>query len=339
MSVEPARLLVCAAAAALATAVLARLAPRFGWTDAPRAADAARKRQGRPVPAVGGLALLLALGCAPAAFGVGGTGVTDSASELWGRWLPAPGWSLASLALCFAVGAWDDRAPLAAGPKVLSQLLALAPLTLGAGLAHGPSAALALIVVGLLALNVLNTFDNADGALAGLCALGFAGAMPAVSAACLGFLPLNLDARRARNRASGAPSAYLGDAGAFVLAWLVLLHPRAAGVLVLPLFDLTRLALVRVRAGSRPWIGDRRHLAHRLAGRGLARPAVAALQCALAAPACAGIWLALGRGDARLAGLGALATGVSFALALRAAPARPEGGPPAVPCSPLGRPE
>ena len=315
---------------ACATAILARLAPRLGWTDDPRAAGAARKRQRRPVPAVGGAAILLALALSPL------TPWQPLGEELWGRWLPSAPWCLASLLLVFAAGTWDDRAPLGPGRKVVAELVALAPLAAGAGLEHGAAGALALIGAGLVALNLLNTFDNADGALGSLCALGFAGVAPLVSAACLGFLPLNLDAERARNRASGAPSAYLGDAGAFVLAFLVVLAPRGAGLLVLPALDLSRLALVRWRSGSRPWIGDRRHLAHRLEARGLPRPLVAATQCALAWPACALVARALAVRDARLALVGVLATAALYALVLRVVPAAPSR---AVPCPSQGGPE
>jgi UDP-N-acetylmuramyl pentapeptide phosphotransferase/UDP-N-acetylglucosamine-1-phosphate transferase len=309
-------------ASAAATWILARLAPRLGWTDAPRGAEAGRKRQLRPVPAVGGAAILLALVAA------GARPWVPAGDELWGRWLPAPSWCFASLLLVFAAGTWDDRVALGPGRKACAQVLALAPLALGAGLEHGPTGALTLLVAGLVALNLLNTFDNADGALAGLCALGFAGPLSFASAACLGFLPFNLDAGRTRNRASGAPSAYLGDSGAFVLAFLVLLAPRSAGVLVLPALDLARLALVRWRSGSRPWIGDRRHLAHRLEARGLPRPVVAATLCLLAAPACVLVALTLGGGDPRMAILGMVLSTALFALALRLAPALPAAAPP-----------
>jgi len=328
MSAElAARVALAVLVSAGATGLFAWIAPRLGWTDAPRAADAERKRQLRPVPAVGGAAILVGLVAARA------TPWKPAGDELWARWLPAPGWCLAALALVFAAGTWDDRAGLGPGRKAGAQALALAPLVLGAWLEHGASGALALLGVAFAALNLLNTFDNADGALGGLCALGFAGTSPLASAACLGFLPLNLDAGRARNRASSAPSAYLGDAGAFVLAFLVVVTPRSAGILVLPALDLARLALVRWRAGSRPWIGDRRHLAHRLEARGLPRPLVAATLCALAWPACALVARGLAAGDARLGLLGILASAVLYALVLRVAP----GGPtPALPCPSRG---
>ena len=181
-----------------------------------------------------------------------------------------------------------------------------------------PGGGLALLALGFVALNALNTFDNADGCLASLCALGFAPAAPLATAACLGFLPFNLDAARQPERR--APSAYLGDSGAFVLGFLVLVNPGAAGVLLLPLLDLLRLAVARVRAGSRPWLGDRRHLAHRLAARGLGAPAVAVVQCVIAAPACLLVARGLAHAEARLALLGCAATAAAFACALRAAP-------------------
>ncbi|HEX6883964.1 MAG TPA: hypothetical protein VF530_11330, partial [Planctomycetota bacterium] len=123
-----------------------------------------------------------------------------------------------------------------------------------------------------------------------------------------------------------------GDAGAFVLALLVVLVPAAAGILVLPGLDLARLGWVRWRAGSRPWRGDRRHLAHRLAGRGLGRSRVALVQCGLALPACLGVAAALARGAAAPAVLGGLATLVLYLLVLRLAPE--EALPARAPCPP-----
>ena len=56
-----------------------------------------------------------------------------------------------------------------------------------------------------------------------------------------------------------------------LLGALVLLVPAAWPALALPLFDLLRLSALRLARGSRPWIGDRRHLAHRLEAAGLSR--------------------------------------------------------------------
>jgi UDP-N-acetylmuramyl pentapeptide phosphotransferase/UDP-N-acetylglucosamine-1-phosphate transferase len=312
LSVVPGgEILLAALASAVLTPLLARLAARLGWTDAPRGADAARKLQRRAVPAVGGFVLLVVLG----AFDELGR----STPVLWGAWLPGERVRLVVLAAVVLVGALDDRRPLAPGPKSLAQLAALSPLAFANGNA-GLGAGLALVALGFLALNVLNTFDNADGALAGTCALGFVPFVPLASAALAGFLPWNLDAARAANRASRAPSAYLGDSGAFLLALLVLFRPECVGLLVLPFLDLARLTFVRWREGSRPWLGDRRHLAHRFLARGLARPLVALLLAGIGAPAALGVGLALGGGGHVLAESGLLCTTMLFLVALRLAP-------------------
>lgn len=302
-------LALVALASLVATGLFARLAPRVGWTDAPRGDDAARKRQRRAVPAVGGLALALVL--------LPGGALLEASPVAWGAVLPGEGVRALVLAAVLVVGALDDRRPLAPGPKSLAQLAALAPLAVAS---EHPGAGLALLALGFLALNVLNTFDNADGALALTSALGFAAVSLPVSAALLGFLPLNLDAARAANRASRAPTAYLGDAGAFLLATLVLWRPEAAGILWLPFLDLARLTWVRWRAGSRPWLGDRRHLAHRLEARGVSRPATAVLLAAIGLPAMLAVPAAsaTGRPDLCAAGLGL--TALLFGVALWRAP-------------------
>jgi len=302
-------LALVALASFVATALLARLAPRLGWIDAPRGADAARKRQRRAVPAVGGLALCLAL--------LPGESLLASSSLGWGAWLPEEGVRGFVLVAVLLVGVVDDRRPLAPGPKSLAQLAALAPLAL---VSESLAGGLTLVVLGFLALNVLNTFDNADGAAALLCALGFAPVCPPVSAALLGFLPWNLDAARAANRASRAPTAYLGDAGAFLLATLVLWRPEAAGILWLPFLDLVRLSWVRWREGSRPWLGDRRHLAHRLEARGVSRAGTALVLAALALPAMLAVPFALRTARPELLALGLTLSALLFGVALWRAP-------------------
>ncbi len=322
---EPGLIGVCLATA-LSCGLLARLARRFAWTDAPSATSAARKLQRAPVPAVGGAALLIGLALAPES--AWKPGVLAPLAQHW----PAPASLALSLAAVFAVGMLDDRLPggLAAGPKFLLQLAALSPLGIAAWSSEdsrGAALASLLVLGGLVALNALNTFDNADGALASLAATGFLFAEPAVTAACLGFLPLNLDAGRRRNRARGAPSAYLGDAGSLALGFLALATPRAWGVLWVPLLDLARLSVVRTRAGSRPWIGDRAHLAHRLAARGLSPRAVAAAQAGIAFPACLLVSLAQDSGRPAWAWAGLAASGLLFVVAvvLTEAPSPPCG--------------
>ena len=264
-----------ALAAFLAAPLCAALARRRGWLDRAEGPAAGRKLQARPVPPVGGLAVLLGLAVT--------TGV------LWlsgGHWDPEiapwvdPRAGAAALVLAFLAGAVDDVARHGVRPrtKVLLQSLAALPLALSLclhRLAEAPGepglallAALGLVAGAVLAQNLFNTFDNADGATTSLGILALAWHAPVFAGPLLGFLPWNLNAR-AREGARGTPTAYLGDAGSHLLGLLILLVPAAWPALALPLFDLARLCVRRLRVGSKPWIGDRRHLAHRLAHSGL----------------------------------------------------------------------
>ena len=310
-------------ASALTTLVLARVASRMGWGDAPAPGTAERKLQLRAVPRVGAVALLVGLAFAPA-WGDRLGPASATSRVLLGSGPLAFGMSMLAVV---AVGAWDDRRAggLAPLPKLGLQAAALAPLAVGFLLrawADGPLVGifgvLLFLGAGLLALNLTNTFDNADGAVASVAALGFAVPVPWVSAACLGFLPFNLDARLPWNRASRAPTAYLGDSGSYVIALLVLVVPGAWPVLWIPLLDLLRLSGVRLRAGSWPWIGDRRHLAHRLQARVRSPAAVAGILALLTLPGSLGSALAAGMPGALPGGLALSA--VLYAVALALAP-------------------
>ena len=304
-------LFACAVAAAVtvaATALLAALYRRADLGDgAERAADEAerrRKLQARPVPPVGGPALLLGIGAGVAVGGATWAGTGGGAL-------------LASALLAFVVGFLDDslRGGLGARVKLAGQALAGLPLALAAGAAAGgdPVAALLVLLLAVVAQNAINTFDNADGAAATLSAVALALPFPVAAAALAGFLPLNLDGRRdageERSGPRAAPSAYLGDSGTHLLGILILACPPAWPVLCLPLLDLARVAVLRVRAGVRPWIGDRRHLAHRLQVRGLSTFGVLAILIAVAAPTAV---------SGERVGLGLAATSVLFALAVLA---------------------
>jgi len=311
------RLALGFAFAFVATPWLARVALRLKWADDPRAPgldplERARKLQGRAVPTVGGWVLLVG-GLAFLLARSSGGGLASRGALGEDGWVaaftPGPGVLLAVLLGAFVVGWLDDRRGLSAGRKLAGQLAALAPLLAAPllGLSSWP-VALALVLLGLVAFNVLNTFDNADGALGTLGAAGFLLAVPQAAVSLLGFVPWNLDARR---RGGGAPTAYLGDAGAFAAGALVLATPMAWGLLWLPALDLARLSLLRWREGRAPWVGDRRHLAHRLAARGLSPLGVAGLQVGAALPALAGWLLALRAGEPERA-LGFAAGGLAL---------------------------
>ncbi len=306
------------AAALAATFVLSALAPFLGLLDpgaAGRLAERARKLQERPVARIGGLAVLLGIQIGGARFWIGGAE--------FGLAGPTAALALSALACAFAVGLADDLLPsgFRPGPKLVLQCAAGLPLGFGLAAANGTSQAwpfvLGACVASAVALNALNTFDNADGAAAGLAAFALVLPCPAAAGALLGFLPFNLDGRPVRDRrSSAAPTAYLGDSGSHLLGMLVLLTPVAWPALVLPLVDLARVACERAGAGHAPWSGDRRHLAHRFAERGLGPKRILLALVSIAAPAL--VLGARGISTARmeLVLFGALATLVLYFLAL-----------------------
>lgn len=265
------------------TGLCAALAARLGLVDRSESAPE-RKLQKSPVPRVGGLVLAGVL------FAV--------ASWTHKGNVPAP----LSAGAAFLVGLLDDLAPRGL-PRALK--FSLEALVCAAFAWEVPGSLAGSFALAALALAAANTFDNADGALASLGCLGLGAAGSMGAGLLAGFLPWNLWLRDAH----GSPKAYLGDAGSHFLAIALAGDPRSAPFLVLPALDLARLSWVRWRAGSRPWIGDRRHLAHRLQARGLRPTAVALLLAMIASPALflAPLWAAV-------------ATAVLFALALAVAP-------------------
>jgi UDP-GlcNAc:undecaprenyl-phosphate GlcNAc-1-phosphate transferase len=250
--------LALACAGWVGTGILAALAPRLCLVDR-RDSAPERKLQPSPVPRVGGI--VLALGwCA-----LSWTGV----------WQLSTPWALGA---AFAVGLADDLVPRGL-PRALKFALEAGVCALFAW--QAPGSGVFAFALAALALSAANTFDNADGALGALACAGLVAPAPWAAAILVGFLPWNLWIRTR----SGAPHAYLGDAGSHVLGLLLASDPRSAPFLLLPALDLARLAWVRFRAGSRPWVGDRRHLAHRLQARGLGSTSVVLALLAIASPA------------------------------------------------------
>ncbi len=278
---------VLGACASAATVIaLSVVASRAGLTDDPSAAPH-RKLQARPVPAVGGAGILVGL-CAIALC----TRTTLAGPGVW-----------IALLLAFALGLIDDR--IISGWRVCG---------------GEPTAALvASLLAVLVALNAFNAFDNADGAATSLGVLGLAFGSHLLAAPLLGFLPFNFLGNPLR-RGGPVPVAYLGNSGSHLLGILLLLDPVGRVALLLPVLDLLRVSLVRLAAGARPWVGDRRHLAHRLQRTGLSTPFVALVLLGIATPAV------LGAGDARTRvvesslGLGVLVTILLFGTAVRLTP-------------------
>jgi len=268
-----------AGACLVATWIATAIARRAGLVD--DASDAPdRKHHRRPVPLVGGVALA----CALAAWvGVRGVDVVGG-PVAFGLSFEARA-VLLGAAFAFATGFVDDVAPGGLSPlaKLIGQTIAGVALAGGLSVDGVPAtyaAQVACVFAAVTAQNAANTFDNADGALCGVAALGFSFASP-FAAALIAFWPFNV----LRKSGADTPRAWLGDAGSHLVGVLLLATPIAWAALVLPLADLARVIVVRVRAGHPVWRGDRRHLAHALADRGLAPVTVVLVLVALAAPA------------------------------------------------------
>ena len=285
-----------------------------------------RKLQSEPVPLVGGLALilgLLVLGSLSANLGF----------QLLGWPWPGNFASSAALFLAFAVGLLDDWLPqgLSPGRKFVGQCVAGLPLGYGmwfalSGTFDSPTLALfgfLVVSAGLAAVaqNAINTFDNANGVATGISAMAMATCSPAAAGALLGFLPFNLRAvSKSEHNKVSTPMAYLGDSGSHLLGMWILLTPLAWPVLTLPLIDLARLSVERVRSGRSPFRGDRQHLAHLLAARGLSDHSVLSILAGIAAPSILlGTYgLRAGRFDWLLIGVGAtLCAYFTFLLVIR----------------------
>ena len=314
-----------------ATWTLARLAPRLGWGDA---GDGVRKLQVTPLAPVGGVAVAVAVVIA-----------TVQTEAIWGvryAWgdpysvLGVAVWPVGALGAALLVGLVDDLVPGGLRPsrKLAGQALAglamVAPeLARGADDPARLLAALGLAAGAMVAMNAMNTWDNADGAAAGLGVLALG---PAFSGALAGFLPLNLRRRGGRPLVRGLPHAILGDAGSHALGMLLWLAPSTWPALALPLADLARVAVERMSAGQAPWVGDRRHLAHRLERQGASPLLVAGLLALAAWPSAGPAAAAVREGDLWRGLLWTLATlgmGAALVGTTRRAgePCREPGGP------------
>lgn len=305
--------LFCSALTWAFAVIAERLKLTDDGTDAP-----GRKLQSHAVPLVGGSALFCVLlaweargGCMYPPFAL--------PHELEQVRI---GYGLAALIGAFLVGLVDDLATKGLRPALkLAGQLVVAALCARAAWNGDLAEALLAGFVALAAMNAFNTFDNADGAATSLGALGLGVVSPVLAAPLLGFLPFNIWIRRRTPSGGSTPLAYLGDAGSHLLGVLVALVPGAWPVLALPLLDLARLSVVRLRRGSRPWIGDRRHLAHRLQARGLGPTAVVLVLLVVAAPSVAAG--ALAGGSLGILAAGLAGTGLLFLATLRRTPELP----------------
>lgn len=261
------------------TPPLVHLAPRLGLVDQP----GPRKQHARPMPRVGGVAIV-AGACGAAAFSRYGLPVAPY---------------LAGMLVIAGFGVWDDRADLDYRLKLFGQGIASVVVIAAGGavvtdvsplLAVPPPEILAVAVTLLFLLaatNAVNLSDGLDGLAAGLSALSF-GALVllcqearqfellvlslALLGSSLGFLRFNTHPAR----------LFMGDAGSqflgFSLGLVVLLvtqSPDAPYSPVLPLYllgvaflDTVLVVIRRLSMGRSPFKPDRNHLHHRLLALG-----------------------------------------------------------------------
>ena len=192
----------------------------------------------------------------------------------------------------------------------------LRPLTLLD--AHGPAGHALSVGLGvawlLLLVNAMNYLDNMDGLAAGVglvacllfaCALQLvrqwfvAAQFSLLAGSLLGFLMFNFVPR-------GGARVFMGDGGSQPLGLLlgglairgVYVDPADASyalggnwygvfapvlILAIPIYDLLATSWIRLREGRNPFVGDERHLSHRLVARGFSPRAAVALIWALSA--------------------------------------------------------
>ncbi|MSR75940.1 MAG: undecaprenyl/decaprenyl-phosphate alpha-N-acetylglucosaminyl 1-phosphate transferase [Planctomycetes bacterium] len=286
---------------------LRALAKRYGFMDRP----AGRKDHAQPVPLVGGLALLLAVGV-PALAAVLLAGRNDLAALLpadaplhaqgLAQRSPQLAFVLAGAFVNLLLGAIDDRRGLSPLLRLAVQFAAAAlPVLAGLSVQLTDVVALdaALTIVFIVAItNAFNFIDNMNGLCLGiafiatlnLLALALAGGEVFVAGLllCLAgalFAVLSNNFPHAR--------VFLGDAGStslgFLLACLAVAHTfalRPAGsavpwfslvgpalLLAVPLADLATVCVTRLKRGVHPFTAGHDHLSHRLTRSGFTRHA------------------------------------------------------------------
>ncbi len=279
--------------AALVTPLVAWLAHQRGWLDQP---SEARKVHTRPVPRLGGIAVVLAFFTPLAALAVWDNPV----SELLYRDLRLVAGLSAGAAAIVALGVYDDLRGASAGQKLVVQAgVALALWFVGfrielLGNPFGPAFSVGIFSLPLTVLwivgvvNALNLIDGLDGLASGVALLAtavlFGVALSsgstllclitvALGGSLVGFLFWNFNPARIFLGDSG--SMFLGFTLSAVSLWTHQKGATAAALLIpvlalgLPILDTTLSFIRRIRRGRSPFEADREHLHHRLLALGL----------------------------------------------------------------------
>ena len=261
--------------------ILARLAPRLGLMDAP----GQRKVHQRPVPRVGGIAVVCGALLSVGAF--------SDVDPLLASYLIGSG-------VLFGFGLWDDAAEIGHYWKFLGQFLAVMPVV-GAGLyvtslpfVGGPVTPVVGLTVTVVAMvgmiNAVNHSDGLDGLAGGEVLLTLAGialiaylydgrtTLAIVSGTLggvLGFLRYNNHPARVFMGDSG--SQFLGFTVAFLLVAITQrtatdLTPSVVLLLAgLPVADILVVFYKRISGGMNWFRATRNHLHHRLLDLGFSQ--------------------------------------------------------------------
>jgi UDP-GlcNAc:undecaprenyl-phosphate GlcNAc-1-phosphate transferase len=216
--------------------------------------------------------------------------------------LPMLAGLLGGAVVLHALGLIDDRRDLPFKMRLAVQVAVAATAVFVLGIrvtlflppAWQWAAGLASVLWIVAITNAFNFMDNMDGlaagvggivcvALSGACSqlgqLFVPGALLVVAGALAGFLIFNFPPAK----------IYMGNGGSGVVGYLIgclsmlgtYYSPAASAqpatyavlipliVLAVPLYDVATVIVLRLREGRSPFVGDRRHLSHRLAARGL----------------------------------------------------------------------
>jgi UDP-GlcNAc:undecaprenyl-phosphate GlcNAc-1-phosphate transferase len=270
--------LIALAASAAGTMEAQRIAAALGFVDSPDD----RKMQERPIPLLGGLAIIAGLMLA----------VLLASIFYYGRVPRTVAGVLIASSLVAAVGLIDDRLGLPAWAKLLGQFLGFVVLLIfgiGVQLPVPQAVNYAITFLWLAGIsNAVNFLDNMDGLSAGVSAVAaafllllatvnsqflVAALSAALLGACLGFLRYNFQPAR----------IYMGDAGSLFLGFLLavlamqLRFPDNSNfvtwmvpvfILGVPIFDMALVVFSRLRRGVKPTTPGRDHTSHRLVNRG-----------------------------------------------------------------------
>jgi UDP-GlcNAc:undecaprenyl-phosphate GlcNAc-1-phosphate transferase len=294
---------VAAAVAALLTPLAGMLARRVGAMSYPSDRGLSR----RPTPALGGLAILVAVLFAAAIWMPDKIALAHSAHAKLGSAGEVHTWVvMAGAALIALIGGIDDAVDLPPLIKLVGQIGAaiiavrggavINDLTLPVvGALQFPQAGGTLTVIWLVALmNIVNFSDGVDGLAAGVCTIdgvafaviafnlqgghSSAAVLAAITAGgALGFLFHNFPA------SDLSPARiFMGDAGSNLLGYLIgvaavigSLKTTATVALALPLLilavpflDTGFVVAKRLKYRKKPWNADANHFHHRMANIG-----------------------------------------------------------------------